>query len=78
LIAGLPSPFRPDSDLDPAHRSTILRLVGDDPEATAAAHQRCLAAGISVSLRENGIRVAPGVWNSSDDIDHLLEVLAGD
>jgi selenocysteine lyase/cysteine desulfurase len=76
LIAGLPSPFRPDSDLQPAHRSTILRIVGDDAEVTAAAYQRCRAAGISLSLRENGIRVAPGVWNSPGDIDRLLEVLA--
>lgn len=77
LIEGLPPGFESGSDLAPAHRSTILRVVGGDPGATAAAYQRCLSAGISVSLRENGIRVAPGVWNSSEDIDRLLEVLGG-
>ena len=77
LIDGLPPGFESGSDLDPTHRSTILRIVGENPGATAVAYQRCLSAGISVSLRENGIRVAPGVWNSSDDIDCLLEVLRG-
>lgn len=75
LIDGLPQGFAPDSSLEPASRSTILRVVGEDPARTREAHARCLRAGISVSLREDGIRVAPGVWNSAADIDRLLEVL---
>ena len=75
LIAGLPAGFRSDSSLEPANRSTILRLIADDPERTRRAYQRCLEAGISVSMRESGIRVSPGVWNETDDVDRLLDQL---
>jgi len=72
LIEGLPPGFRADSSLQPAERSTILRVLTDDPRRTHAAYERALAAGISVSLRESGIRVSPGVWNAAEDIDRLL------
>ncbi len=77
LVDGLPAGFRAESSLADGHRSSIFRLVGDDPERTRAAYQRCLEARVSVSMREGGIRVSPGVWNSEDDIDRLLEQLAG-
>ena len=76
VVAGLPEGFRADSSLQAEHRSTIFRIVGDDPQRTRAAYQRCVAAGISVSLREGGIRVSPGVWNTAADIDRLLEELS--
>ncbi len=76
LVDGLPAGFRAESSLVEAHRSSIFRLVGDDPERTHAAYQRCLEARVSVSMRESGLRVSPGVWNSADDIDRLLEQLS--
>jgi selenocysteine lyase/cysteine desulfurase len=76
LIDGLPTGFRVESSLDDEHRSSIFRVVGDDPERTRAAYQRCLRANVSVSMRESGIRVSPGVWNSEGDIDRLLEQLS--
>ncbi len=76
LVAGLPPGFRADSSLQPERRSSIFRIVGDDPERTRAAYDRCAAAAISVSLRESGIRVSPGVWNSEADVDRLLEELS--
>ncbi|MFQ5744062.1 MAG: aminotransferase class V-fold PLP-dependent enzyme [Acidobacteriota bacterium] len=76
LIRDLPESFRTDSAVEPRCRSTILRLVAADPGRTRAAYDRCLATGITVSLRESGIRVSPGVWNAPEDIDHLLDVLA--
>ncbi len=75
LVAGLPDGFRPESALDPQHRSTIFRLVGDDGQRTREAYGRCLEAGISVSMREGGIRVSPGIWNDAADVDLLLEQL---
>ncbi len=75
LVDGLPAGFRTESSLVDAHRSSIFRLVGDDPDRTRAAFQRCSEARVSVSMRESGIRVSPGVWNSEDDIDRLLEQL---
>lgn len=77
ILGSLPSGFRADGDLEAGRRSTIVRLVGPDPAATRAAWERCRASGIAVSLRESGIRVSPGVWNSVGDADRLLEALAG-
>lgn len=75
LVDGLPTGFRVESSLTDEHRSSICRLVGDDQELTRAAYQRCLQAHISVSMRESGLRVSPGVWNSEGDIDRLLQQL---
>ena len=75
-VAGLPPGFHADSSLQRERRSTIFRIVGDHPQRTRVAYERCVAAGISVSLRESGIRVSPGVWNSTVDIDRLLEELS--
>ena len=75
LVDGLPTGFRVESSLADEHRSSICRLVADDQELTRAAYQRCLKAHISVSMRESGLRVSPGVWNSEGDIDRLLQQL---
>ena len=75
LLEGLPDGLRADSSLEPEHRSTIMRIVADDPERTRQAYDRCVAAGISLGLREGGIRVSPGVWNDAADIEWLLERL---
>lgn len=77
LLAGLPAGFDADSSTRAAERSAIFRIVGNDADGTREAYERCVAAGISVSLRERGIRVSPGVWSSADDIDRLLEELGG-
>jgi selenocysteine lyase/cysteine desulfurase len=76
LVAGLPDGFRPDSDLGRRRRSTIFRLIGDDPKHTRKAYDRCVGSGISVSLREGGIRVSPGIWNDAADVDRLLAQLS--
>lgn len=76
VIAGLPETFRVDSPLDPAQRSSILRLVGPSPDATARTHRRLRERGIAVSLREGGLRVAPGIWNTPADVDKLTDVLS--
>lgn len=75
LVAGLPAGFRAESSLRDGERSTIFRVVGDDLERTRAAYERCLAADISVSMREGGLRVSPGIWNADEDIDRLLQEL---
>lgn len=72
IIDGLPDPFRVASPLQPGRRSAILRLVSDDPEHTAATWKRLGDAGVAVSLREGGLRVAPGMWNDESDVDRLL------
>lgn len=75
VVAGLPAGFRVDSDLRTARRSTILRVLGPDAVATERVHERLMQAGVAVSLREGGLRVAPGMWASEDDVDRFLDVL---
>jgi len=73
LFDGLPKTTAVESSLVAAHRSSIARLV---PEGNVRAMYAALySAGIKVSLREGGLRVAPGVWNTVEDIDRLLAVL---
>lgn len=74
MVEGLPPTVRVESSLDPAQRSSIVRLVpcGD----VRATYERLYAGGIKVSLREGGLRVAPGAWNTSADIDRLLGALS--
>lgn len=74
LVAALPERVRVDSPTDGATRSTILRLV---PEGDAAAvHRRLRQQGFALSLRQGGLRVAPGVWNVPADVDRLAAALA--
>ncbi len=76
LIAGLPAGFRVASSLVHEQRSTIMRLVGETAQITRTAHERLREAGVGVSLREGGLRVAPGLWNTVGDVDVFLATLA--
>lgn len=76
VIDGLPSGFDVDSDLRPSRRSTILRIVGSDATVMQRVHGRLARRGVAVSLREGGLRVAPGIWADDADVDRLLEALA--
>ncbi|MFO0811152.1 MAG: aminotransferase class V-fold PLP-dependent enzyme [Gemmataceae bacterium] len=53
--------------------SGIVSLEVADAEATA---KRCRAAGIVVRERGGRLRVAPHAYNTTDEIDRLVEVLA--
>lgn len=75
VIDDLPAGYRVDSPLESAARSTILRIVGPDPESTRRAHERLQSAGVAVSLRQDGLRLAPGIWTSASDVARLLEAL---
>ncbi len=77
LVAGLPPGFRVASSLVPEQRSTILRLIGETTEVTSEAHTRLRDAGVGVSLREGGLRIAPGIWNTVGDVDACIATLAG-
>jgi selenocysteine lyase/cysteine desulfurase len=64
---------------------TALTPAGSRSPVTAFACQnadkrftdRLKAAGIRISVYPNRIRVAPSVYNTLDDVDHLASVLAG-
>lgn len=75
LVAGLPPGFRVASSLEPEERSTILRLIGQTTEVTGQAYSKLREAGVTLSLREGGLRVSPGIWNTQGDIDAFLTTL---
>lgn len=76
IAAGLPAGFRIDSPTQPGRRSGIQRVVAIDGTALAAVHARLRQRGVAVSLREGGLRVAPGVWNDPDDAGRFCDALA--
>jgi len=66
------SPYQVKSSLDPLHRSGIISFSGKD---TARLFQILSKEKILVSFRENSIRVSPHFYNSSGDIQRLIQVL---
>ena len=76
LEAELPRPFR--------RRSSSSRLAGpifsieaDDVSTVRQAYEQLKAANFRTSLRDDGIRVSPHIYNTEDDIDRFLRVLRG-
>ena len=57
---------------DPARRAGIVSLITTDSAASSA---RLRAAGVAHSLREGTIRLAPHVYNTSDEIHRALALL---
>ena len=47
-----------------------------DPKDSASLHEKLRAAQISVSLRDNALRISPHIYNTSEDISRLMQVLS--
>ncbi|MDH3743755.1 MAG: aminotransferase class V-fold PLP-dependent enzyme [Acidobacteriota bacterium] len=77
VLAGLPPRFRALLQPDSSPRSNLLFLTADSEEMVGAAYRRLGERGVSVGWREGAIRVSPFVYNDQEDIDRLLEGLAG-
>jgi selenocysteine lyase/cysteine desulfurase len=60
------------SSLEPAHRSAIFSFR---TPAVDAVFERLASAGVTCGRREGAIRLAPHLYNSSDDLARVLEVL---
>ncbi len=56
-------------------RSPLVAFAYRDAEKRFAS--RLKSANIKISLYEHRIRVSPSIYNTPDDIDHLVEVLSG-
>ena len=57
-------------------RGPYVCISARNPEETPALYERLRAAKISVSLRENAVRVAPHFYNTPEDISRLMKVLS--
>jgi len=47
-----------------------------DPKDSASLHEKLRAAQISVSLRDNALRVSPHIYNTPEDISRLMQFLS--
>ena len=47
-----------------------------DPKDSASLHEKLRAAQISVSLRENALRISPHIYNTPEDISRLMQILS--
>ena len=63
------------SPKEPDRRGTFLSVCARSPEKTQALWQKLQQQKIYVSLRENGLRIGPHLYNVERDIDRLLTVL---
>ncbi len=75
VVAGLPAPYRRRGEPGPI-ASPILLLETDDAQQVHRDYDRLRGNGFWVSLREDGIRVSPHVFNTPNDIDRFLRTLA--
>lgn len=64
------------STADPAHRSAIVFFTLGAREQDDALVRALHARRAIVALRPNGIRVSPHFYNTADDVDHFVEVVA--
>jgi len=77
LFAGLPPAIEVVSPRGAAARGPFGCFRARSLDATQAIHQALDAARVSVSLREGNVRVSPHLFNTDQDIDRVLDVVAG-
>jgi cysteine desulfurase/selenocysteine lyase len=74
LEGNLPSPFRRRAT--PSRLAApIFSIEADDTARVHAVAERLHEEGIRVSLRDDGIRVSPHIYNTEEDIERMLHVL---
>jgi len=76
LIGELPAgKYTLASPKEAERRGPYVCIAADTPEETARCYEKLRAAHVMVSLRENALRVAPYIFNTSQHISRLIEVL---
>jgi cysteine desulfurase/selenocysteine lyase len=64
------------SPMERERRGPYVCISARDPKDTPALYEKLRAAKISVSLRENALRIAPHIYNAPEDISRLMKVLS--
>lgn len=58
-------------------RSTLVYFTHENPASNQDLHGRLAAAGVDVAFRAGKLRASPHLYNSAEDLDRLLDTLAG-
>jgi selenocysteine lyase/cysteine desulfurase len=66
--------FQVTSPTDGVHDSAIWCVRTDD---VTRAHARLRAAGVTCSLREGALRLSPHFYNTADEVERVVALLAG-
>ncbi|TNF50507.1 aminotransferase class V-fold PLP-dependent enzyme [bacterium] len=78
LIAGMDKDrYRLLSPESGAQRSTLVYFSHRESEKNEEIFRTLQEKGIDISFRQGKLRAAPHIYNTTDDIDRLLEVLEG-
>ncbi|HZU38423.1 MAG TPA: aminotransferase class V-fold PLP-dependent enzyme [Gemmataceae bacterium] len=76
LLEGLdPAKFDLVSPREPARRSTLVFISHKERERNRELHARLKEQGIDAAFRRGIIRLAPHLYNTTDDIDRALALL---
>lgn len=76
IIEGLPQTSCVlTSPAERERRGPYVCVSARDPKDTAALYDKVREAKISVSLRENALRIAPHIYNTAEDISRLMAIL---
>ncbi|HKV04422.1 MAG TPA: aminotransferase class V-fold PLP-dependent enzyme [Candidatus Acidoferrales bacterium] len=59
-----------------AKRGPYVCVAARDPKETAQIYEKLCQARVSVSLRENALRISPHIYNTSEEISRLLGILS--
>lgn len=57
-------------------RGPYVCISARDPKGTSALYQKLRDARVSVSLRENALRISPHIYNTPEEIGRLLQLLS--
>ena len=77
IIERLPStPCVLASPAERERRGPYVCISAPDPKDTAALHEKLSAAQISVSLRDNALRISPHIYNTPEEISRLMKTLS--
>jgi cysteine desulfurase/selenocysteine lyase len=75
LFERLPAGYTAASPLEASARGPYGCFTAGDAQKSAAVHERLRADGFIVSLRQGRIRVAPHLFNATEQIERLIEGL---
>lgn len=75
LVERLPAGYRLLSPVAGPRRSTLVFLSHADPSRNGELQRVMAESGIDIALRKGALRISPHLYNATEDIDAVLDVL---